>query len=152
MSLISASADALAVSTSGVKTLLELRQAASRFLLLKQWSVEFDGVTASNTPVQVQLVTGSGTASTGTAGTQPQPMRDLQPAVSASCVNTVTVENTTIVIIEQHRVPPTSGLLIQYPLGEEPYKVGAASNTNMIAVRALAAQAVNAAVTMEAEE
>jgi hypothetical protein len=152
MSLISASRDALVVSTSGVKTLLELRQAASRSLTLKQWSIEFDGVTASNVPVQVQLVTTSGTASTGTAGIQPQVMRDLQPAVSASCVDTVTVENTTVVIIEQHRVPPTSGLLIQYPLGEEPYKVGAASNTNALGVRALAGAAVNAAVTMEAEE
>jgi len=152
MSLVSASADALVVSTSGVKTLLEVRQAASRFLLLKQWSVEFDGVTASNVPVQVQLVSGSGTASTGTAGTQPVAMRDLQPAVSASCVNTVTVENTTIVILEQHRVPPTSGILIQYPLGEEPFKVGAASNTNILAVRALAGAAVNAAVTIEFEE
>lgn len=150
MSLFSTSADALAVSTSGVKTLLEVNQVASRFLVLKQWSIEFDGVTASNVPVQVQLVIVTATSAAGTGGTIVS-MKNFQAAPAATS-KTLPATEGTVGVIEAHRVPPTSGLLIQYPLGEEPSIIGAASTASGIAIRALAGAAVNASCTLQWEE
>jgi hypothetical protein len=152
MSLFSSGVDAQAVSVAAIHAVVEIRQVASRFMLLKQWNIEFDGVTASNTPVRVELIQGTGTASSGGGAGTVNPMRALQPAAAATSVLLVTTENGTVTVLEFHRVPPTSGILIQYPLGEEPFQVGAASNTNILAVRAFAAQAVNATCTMEWEE
>lgn len=150
MSLFSAAADAMAVSTSAISTLLEVDQIASRFLYLKQWSIEFDGVTASNVPVRTELVIVTATSAAGTAVTA-QPMKNFQAAVGATAKKLPATEGTTT-LIETHRVPPTSGLLIQYPLGEEPFIIGAASTASGIAIRALAGAAVNAACTLEWEE
>jgi len=152
MSLFSTGIDASAVSTSAIHSVVEVRQIASRFMILKQWNIEFDGVTASNTPVRVELIQGTGTASSGGGAGTVNSMKAYQPAAAATSVTAVTTENGTVTVLEYHRVPPTSGILIQYPLGEEPFQVGAGSNTNILAVRALAAQAVNATCTMEWEE
>jgi hypothetical protein len=149
MSLFSATADQMAVPVA-IATMLEVDQAASRVLTLKQWSMEFDGVTASNTPARVQLVIVTATSAVGTAVT-PAAMRQNQPAVGASAKKLPATEGT-VVILEEHRIPPTTGILIQYPLMEEPWIIGAASTASGLALRALAAQAVNSTAAMEWEE
>src|SRR5215475_1078376 len=130
MSLFSAATDQQVVSTSALATILEVDQAASRVLTLKQWSIEFDGVTASNTPVRVQLCIVTATSAAGTAVT-PASMKNNQAAVGASAKRVPATEGT-VTVLEEHRVPPTSGLLIQYPLGEEPWIIGAASTASGI--------------------
>ena len=150
MSLFSAAADAMAVNTGSLQTLLEVDQAASRVLTLKQWSLEFDGVTASNIPVRVQLGIVTAASAAGTAVT-PAAMRQLQPAVAAAAKKLPASEGT-FVMLEEHRIPPTTGILIQYPLGEEPFVLGAGASASGVALRAQAAQAVNATATMEWEE
>jgi|SRR5215472_4446336 len=152
MSLFSTGIDASAISTSGIHSVVEVRQVASRWMFLKQWNLEFDGVTASNVPVRVELIQGTGTASTGGGAGTVNSMKAFQAAAAATSVTAVTGENATVTVLEYHRVPPTSGILIQYPLGEEPFQVGAASNTNILAVRALAGAAVNGTCTCEWEE
>ena len=150
MALFSAAADAMAVNTGSLQTLLEVDQIASRVMTLKQWSIEFDGVTASNVPIRVQLGIVTATSAVGTAVTA-QAMRQNQPALAAAGKKLPASEGT-FVVLEEHRVPPTSGLLIQYPLGEEPWVIGAAATASGLAIRAQAGAAVNATCTMEWEE
>jgi hypothetical protein len=150
MSLFSATADAMAVNTASLQTLLEVDQAASRFLILKQWSIEFDGVTASNTPVRVQLCQVTAASAAGTAVT-PASMKANQAAVGAAAKKLPGSEGT-VTVLEEHRIPPTSGLVLQYPLGEEPFINGAAASASGLSLRGQAAQAVNATAAMEWEE
>jgi hypothetical protein len=154
MSLFSATADQMVVTTGAITaagaTTLEVDQAASRVLTLKQWSIEFDGVTASNTPVRVQLGIVTAASAAGTVIT-PNAMRQNQAAVAAAAKKSPATEGT-FVIIEEHRIPPTTGILIQYPLMEEPWIIGAASAASGVSIRAAASVAVNATATMEWEE
>lgn len=150
MALFSAAADAMAVNISSLQTLLEADQIASRTLTVRQWSIEFDGVTASNVPVRVQLCQVTATSAVGTSVT-PASMRMNQSAAAATAKKLPASEGT-VTVLEEHRVPPTSGLLIQYPLGEEPWIIGAASTASGISIRALAGAAVNATATIEWDE
>lgn len=150
MSLFSATADQMAVPTGALGTLLEVDQAASRVLTLKQWSLEFDGVTASNTPVRCQLGIVTAASAVGTVVT-PNAMRQNQAALGAAAKKLPASEGT-FISLEEHRIPPTTGILIQYPLMEEPWIIGAAAAASGVAVRGQAAQAVNATSAMEWEE
>jgi hypothetical protein len=62
-------------------------------------------------------------------------MRIGQPASAATTAKTLPATEGTIVAIENHKIPPSSGLLIQYPLGEEPQLSGAASTASGLAIR-----------------
>src|SRR5438105_4898128 len=149
MSLFSATADAMAVPVA-LATLLEVDQAASRVLTLKQWSLEFDGVTASNVPVRCQLCIVTAASAVGTAVT-PAAMRQNQAALAAAAKKLRASEGT-VVVLEEHRIPPTTSILVQYPLMEEPWIIGAAASASGISLRGAAAVAVNATAALEWEE
>jgi hypothetical protein len=100
--------------------------------------------------VQVGIVTA--TSAAGTAVT-PASARDGQVAVGATAKKLPATEGT-VTVLEEHNVPPSSGILIQYPLGEEPQVQGAASTAKGFTVRANRGigAAINAACTIYWEE
>lgn len=135
------SANALAAATA--ETLLHVG-AGVRVRLL-EWGVSFDGVTASDVPVLVQVITQT-TAGTGTTAT-PVP-RDPAITLAAQSVarHSFSAEPTLGDILESHYVSPNGGLLVmQYPPGQEPVSAGGAAE--YIGIRATApTSAVNASV------
>lgn len=139
------STGSIATGTS-LKTLLELITASTDRLTLISWWVEFDGATASDTPIKVELVR----ASAGITGTSITPLKytDYAPAAATTAKHTATAEGTPTDILEVHYVPPTAGLIIQYPLGRE-IQVPVSS---FIRARVTAGVGVNAAVGMVWDE
>lgn len=126
-------AAAIPIATSTViKTHLQIATntttPAIRFV---EWWVEFDGSTAA-TPVKCELLRYTGgpqtTLTAYTAGmitkfndpNAPASSIQLGTALSGFSNNTTEVAPTTVVSLETHFVPPTSGIYIQWPLGREP--------------------------------
>jgi hypothetical protein len=151
MALYSARGAGLAVPAV-IGTILEVNPIASRFSRIVQWSIEFSGVSATDVPVIVEACEVTATSAVGTAVT-PGSMIDNQAAVSATAKSLPATEGT-VTVLESHNVPPSSGLVIQYPLTREPNVIGAASTAKGFSVRANrgAGAAINAAATIEWEE
>ena len=110
----------VAAITTGtaLKTLMELQTASTSRATIASWWVEFNGTTAANAPVLVELVR----ASAGITGTTVTAVKykDFAPAAATVVKHTASAEGTPTDVLEAHYVPPTSGLIIQYPLGREP--------------------------------
>lgn len=139
--IYSVSSDQVALVAATTKTVFELATPAGTTATPVMWWVEFDGVTASNTPVKVEWGIFSAGVTTATTVT-PQSISGGGRAIASQCTtkfNTSAEGAGTATISEFHRVPPTSGLYIQEPLGME-WNVGASS---FFRIRCTAAQAVN---------
>lgn len=151
MSLFSARASAALVPTA-ISTILEVNPPANRVATITQWSIEFSGISATDVPVIVEVVEVTAASAAGTAVT-PNPMRDGQVAVGAAAKKLPASEGT-VVVLETHNVPPSSGLVIQYPLGREPQVQGAAAAAKGFSIRANrgSGAAINADVTIEWDE
>lgn len=151
MTLFSATAESAAVPAV-LGTILEVNPPANRVATIKQWSLEFSGVSATDVPVLVQLVEVTATSAVGTAVT-PASMRDGQVAAGSTAKKLPATEGT-VTVLETHMVPPSSGIVIQYPLGAEPQVQGAASTAKGYAIRCNrgAGAAINADATIVWDE
>jgi hypothetical protein len=121
MPTFSTSTDAIALVAATAKSILEIATPASTGALIIGWWCEFDGVTASNVPVKLEVGRFSAAVTTATTAT-PSKMGYGQNALAsqATVKNSTTAEGAgTFVDGEIHRIPPTSGIYIQYPLGRE---------------------------------
>lgn len=108
---------ALAAATA--ETLLQLGTPSTRRAKLCEWGVSFDGITAVDEPVLVELLrqTTGGTASAATEVPQDQ----ADPAALVVAQSAFTVEPTAGDVLEAHRVTPNGGLIVKtYALLEEP--------------------------------
>lgn len=151
MALWAATAEAAAVAAT-MTTLLEIDPPASRFAQLVEFGITFSGISSTDIPVLVQLVQVTATSAVGTAVT-PVTMRDNQGAVAAGAKKLPATEGT-VAILETWNVPPSSGLVIQFPLGREPRIIGAGSTASGLAIRANrgTGAAINADVNLVWEE
>ena len=151
MGLYSARDDAMAV-TAAMTTMLEVNPPASRFTQIVQYNLEFSGVSATDVPVIVQECIVTAASAVGTVVT-PAAVRDLLAAVGAAAKKLPATEGT-VTIIHSHNVPPSSGLVIQFPLTREPFVLGAASAAKGFSLRANrgAGAAINAAGSIDWEE
>jgi hypothetical protein len=143
---------AVATGLGAGSTLLEVNPPANRVATIKQWSLEFTGVSATDVPVRVQVCEVTAASAAGTAVT-PASLKDGQVAVSSAAKKLPATEGT-VTVLEEHNVPPSSGILIQYPLGEEPEVQGAAASAKGFSLRAdrRTGAAINANGTIEWEE
>jgi len=142
------SIDANPLAAATAETVLELASGAQDRVKIKRWWVEFDGVTATAVPAKVEVGRFSAAVTTATTGTAGKvDAADGTPA--AAVKHTVTAEGagTPEAGLEIHRVPPTSGLFVIEPLGEE--LVLAASTFWRIRVTAAAVVNVTAGVRWE---
>lgn len=132
MSLYAATAEAAAVPAT-MGTILEVNPPANRAATCTEMSVTFNGVSATDPPVLVQLCEVTATSGSGTSVT-PASMRDGQVAV-ASTAKKLPGSEGTVTVLKTYNVPPSSGLVIQYPLGREPQIQGAASTAKGLSIR-----------------
>src|SRR5512139_2744495 len=114
------SVDAVALTAATAKSVLELGTSASCRIWIKEWWVEFDGVTASNTPVKVECGRFSAAVTTATTFTAGKfDAADGTAATTAkhstSTEGAGTIDNGSVI----HRIPPTSGYHYVAPLGQE---------------------------------
>lgn len=146
--LYQASFDATALVAATAKSVLEIATPATAAIKVCAWSVTFDGTTAANTPVKVEVGRFSAAVTTATALT---PYNVDSSTVASACTvkQGTTAEGAgTASAVEIYRVSPTAGLVVQYPLGQELY-LGA---SGFFRIRLTAAQAVNATFTCLYEE
>ncbi len=145
---------AIALSAATAKTILNLIAGANQQAIITEFSVSFDGVTASATPVLVELCQ-STQAGAGTAGSTPTPalIRGLGTAGATTGIN-YSAEPTVLSVIKHWLVTPNGGLLvIQSPLGRETItNLSGSSTVKAVAVRCTAPAAVNVRGYIEFEE
>jgi len=145
------SATALVAATA--KTLVNLISGANRVPLLTEFSVGFDGVTASAVPVLVEV--GFCTQATaGTPGTSPTPALIRGKGASQSTAGVDYSAEPTVITPNKHwLVTPNGGLLvIQSPLGREAEADLSGGTNKAHVLRCNAPANVNARAYMEYEE
>lgn len=151
MALYAATAEAAAVPAS-MATILEVNPPANRQAIITEASISFSGVSATDPPVLVELCEVTATSAAGT-GVTPASMQDGQ--VTAGCTaKKLPASEGTVTVLKSYNVPPSSGLVIQYPLGREPRVQGAASTAKGFSIRANrgAGAAINADANLEWDE
>lgn len=139
--IYSASFDAVPLVAATAKSVVEIKTPSTTGLVILGWWLEFDGVTAGNTPVKVEVGRFSAAITTLTSLT-PAKVNHGNVSLASQCTcgyNASTEGAGTASDIEYHRIPPSSGLLIPESLGME-WVVGA---SGFWRIRCTAAQAVN---------
>jgi len=133
-----------ALSAGVARTILGIKSGATFGLVLKEWRVGFDGVTAGATPVLVELLRSTwATNSPGTASSAITPAQ-VGGRVLAHGITGGRDWTTEPTVLEQlEAVPfihPQAGFIVQMPLGDE-YDCDLAHG---FVIRVTAPQAVNA--------
>lgn len=125
MTLYKAGVDANVTGTA-LKTILQIATPSTVRARIIEIGCTFDGVTASAVPVLVtlrrQTSAGTGGASIAT-NFGPNPHNPDGPTANVTAqqgpAGTWTGEPTTGKVLRTWRIPPTSGLVFQFPLGQE---------------------------------
>ena len=115
------SIDGLALVAATAKTVIELGSGSADRVKIKEWWVEFDGVTSSAVPGKVEVGRFSAAVTTATTGT---PSKDDPADGTAGAVvkHSTTVEGagTAEAGIDIHRISPNGGgYTYPAPLGDE---------------------------------
>lgn len=139
---------AVALSAATAKTVIGAKAHANSGLLLLEYWVSFDGVTASAIPVFVEVVYCTfGANPPGTNSTSVTPAQRSGRVLTAGFTagKTWTTEPTTITVLRTHDLTPNGGVVgFNYPLGTEPDTALGEG----FAIRLTAPAAVNCVVSM----
>jgi hypothetical protein len=148
MALYNLSINNLALVAATAKSVVEIGTPSTVRAKIVQWWAEFDGVSASAVPVKIEL--GRFSSGVTTATTLAGFALDAnEPASLVTAKHSTTTEGAgTISGGEIHLVSPTSGILVQYPLGRE-WMIGASGFWRM---RLTAPAAVNVTFGVQWEE
>jgi hypothetical protein len=149
MSRYVARVSTLAANVGAVKTILQLTAGAADRMQISEIGVSFDGTNASATPVTVQLVRQTSAGTGGGSAITPVAMNPADGAAHTTAVSgpagAWTTEPTAGDVLREWRVPPSSGLVLQFPLDFQP-TVGL---NGIIALTVNAAAAVDVTAYME---
>lgn len=144
-----ATSGSVALSAATAKTCLMIIAPAQFGIDLRSVEIAFDGVTAANTPVLVELVS-STQAAAGTVGSTPTVGQGYGRAITAGFTAGAgySAEPTVLTTLDAFSLSPNGGLVIRdWPLGE-----GFDQDVSKgLGIRLTAAQTVNARVTMKFE-
>lgn len=140
----------VALTAATAKTVLNVINAANSLIKIVEFSVSFDGVTATAEPVLVELCSSTqATAGTSSSATIKQ-IRGATRTVQATGAYNYTAEPTVLTATKRWLVPAFMGLLVvQFPLGREPEQVTTADG---LCIRCTAPAAVNVQGYIEFEE
>lgn len=139
--------EALAAATA--ETLLQLNGVATCKAKIIQWSVSFDGTSATSAPVLVKLLRQTSTGASGSAASEVKWDPDNPTALLVG-LHSFGTNPSAGDVLEYHEVHPQGGIVIQYPLGREPTIDNATSSK--IGIEVTAASTVNAVATLVWEE
>jgi hypothetical protein len=113
----------VALTAATAKTVLSVINASGGLIRMTEFSVSFDGVSATAEPVTIEL----GSCTQGAAGTStsqaPVQIGGPTRTVQATGARNFTAEPTTITVLKRWLVHPQAGLVMQFPLGREPEQV-----------------------------
>ena len=135
-------------TTTSTRTLLQLVAASNHRVLVREWHIAFEGITATDAPIQVRVLrqTTAGTASALTlVKADDSDDETLQTTAQHSFTST---EPTSGDVLFNRLVHPQSGFSIILPPGRELVMKGG----SRLAFEVTAAVAVDATVTVEFEE
>ena len=119
MTSSSASVPIVSPTINGTRTIIQLVAAATAQATIIEFGISFDNTNAALAPIPVYLQrqTTAGTASAGFV----QKLNPGAPTTAQTTARvTYTVEPTAGDLLSGWEVNPTSGLVVQYPLGREP--------------------------------
>ena len=115
---------AVALSAATAKTIIGAKAHANSGLQLKGYEISFDGVTAADVPVLVEICYATfATNSPGTASTSTTVKQKYGRVLTAGFTagKTWTTEPTTLTVFKEFLLAPDKGFIaFQYPLGQEP--------------------------------
>lgn len=136
---------AVALAAATAKTILSVIAPAQFGIDLKKFRVAFDGTSATNVPVLVEIMLSTqAAAGTSTAGTVNQIYGRTITAGFTSAYN-FTVEPTALSVIDSFLLDPNKGLVMyDFPLGDTPDS----PVSNAILIRCTAPAIVNVRGTM----
>lgn len=130
--------------SSADKTILQLITTSTDRIRVIEYGVTFDGVTATAVPVEVRLQRQTSAGTTPVALASNYDVTALDPASPTASVTAKrgiwAAEPTMGAILWATKIPPTSGIVIQKPLGQEPV----VAVSGFIGIVVNAAAAVNA--------
>jgi len=157
---VSTGTSAIALSAATAKTVAYINAAAANQPSIVEFSVSFDGVTASAVPALIEIVYGTkasnSTPGTGSTSFTPLQVRGWPAQTSAqTAANNCSSEPTVLTAVKQWLLTPNGGLLvIQSPLGREPTAVasGTSLSGNQVGLRVTAPAVVNTRGYIEYEE
>lgn len=137
--------NALAAATA--ETILGITRPAASRARLTEIGVFFDGVTAANVPVLVELMSSDGTL-TGTAdAVVPEQLGGIVVASDITGEEIFTAEPTVLSLIKPFLVDPNKGrLILQFPLSRE---IDQLSTSRFLYLRCTAVDIVNVRSYME---
>jgi len=107
------------------RTMLRLVAPANQSITVYAWWIEFDSVASSDKPIRVELLSETATVSAPTGGTAvtPLPLTPDTAVANTTCICDATSGEGTATYaataFENHFIPATGGLYVQYPLGRE---------------------------------
>lgn len=111
----------VASPSAATKVCVQLASTSTKTCKIIGFSVTFDGTDATKTPILVTLARETGVSSTG--GSAPTPVR-MGGDASVTSAMTARISDTTDgaspTVLDGWFVPPTGGVIYQYPLGREP--------------------------------
>lgn len=117
MTVYVAETHAEAISAATTKTVLQL-SALTRAIKLTEWSLSFDGVTASDVPVQVRIQRQSTAATGSSVSATKRLVYGSNPTTVV--LDSVSAEGTAVSDIESYYLTPNGGLLyMSYTEGSE---------------------------------
>jgi len=115
---------AVALTAATAKTIVGAKAHANSGLQLKGYEISFDGVTAADVPVLVEICYATfATNSPGTASTSTTVKQKYGRVLTAGFTagKTWTTEPTTLTVFKEFLLAPDKGFIaFQYPLGQEP--------------------------------
>lgn len=139
----------VALSAATAKTVVSVINAANSLIRIVEIGVSFDGTSATAEPVTVELCYSTqATAGTSTSHTITQ-VRGPTRTVQATAARNYTAEPTSLTVWKSWLVHPTSGLVVQFPLGREPE---CTVTSDALLLRCTAPAAVNVNAYIEFEE
>lgn len=119
MSLYYGSVDSVALVATTAKSLMELGTPAGSEINIKEWWIQFDGVTSTAVPVRVELARFSSGVTTATTLALSK-FTAASPTAGTTFKHSTTVEGAgTASDVINFRIPPTSGYHYVAPLGQE---------------------------------
>ena len=115
---------ATAVPAAVAKSIIGAKAHANSGLQLKGFEIAFDGVTAADVPVLVEVCYSTfATQSPGTGSTSTTPRQNYGRVLAAGFTSgkTWTTEPTALTVFKEFLLAPDKGLIAyQWPLGQEP--------------------------------
>lgn len=145
---------AIALAAATPKVILNARVPAAEVwgYNLRGFTVGFDGVTAANVPVLVELFTGSGNAGTAGAFITPRQLAGRAIAASAnSSGENYSVAPSGLVVLKEYTLTPNGGLLVVTFPADKMFDTPGDTLAGYFGLRCTAPNVVNVWGTIEVE-